>query len=233
MGNMQATAKDSKLQSPHLEDLGVHIKEVQPTVGVKTKVVVHLGNVGDRSPDEVPLEKTLRYSERFKDVYFIGIDLKPAPAGSRLPANVRQIRTDFLTGLRMLSDGSVDIISSEMGLGYYDGLGREYEPTTDGKMSWQGSKMTLIEFQAHNQGVLDYTKEVLVVSYDKLKVGGKINIAVDGSAFNMVKAALDESRFESEKVEVRKFTDADNKRTLWTRQFAALGRTVYQISARK
>lgn len=93
--------------------------------------------------------------------------------------------------------------------------------------------MNMGEIQAHNRGIMEYTKDVLAVAYDKLKVGGILIIAIDGSAFNILKVALDESKFEDDKVKIRGFTDAEKERTLWTRQFSSHGNTIYQISARK
>ena len=165
-------------------------------------IVVHLGNVGQ---GKELAEKTKKYSRRFGKVRFIGIDLAKFTRPGK-PRNWRQWNVDFLEGLERLRDNSVSIISSEMGVGYFD-------PPKGGSL-------------------LKYAKEVVGAAYKKLKPGGKLMVVLDDYIEPRVKEAITKAGFESEKTTIRPLKPTEYNRTFWTRLIKGKP-TLYQIIAIK
>lgn len=172
----------------------------------KKVTVVHLGNV-DTYGSLKPVVKTEKYAQRFPEVNFIGIDRLPIkPTHS----NWVQLRGDFHDELMKLENNSVDIISSELALGYYS---RHSDP-------WQG------DYKNH-------TKTVISQAHQKLKTGGRIYIAVGPDIIDNVVDSLKKIGFN--KIKVEKLRSKAKERTHYIQIFqsnATFG-PVYQISAVK
>ena len=170
-------------------------------------LVVHLGNLGN---DEGA--KTRTYSKRFPKMKFVGIDLE---SGSQdKPVNWEQIEGDFISGLKKLSNNSVDIISSELAVGHYERL-------VNGKIKMLKER---------------YTKKVVKLIWKKLKLGGKVIIVVGDSQAE--KCVIDAVKKYFKIHEIRPLSKHELNRTLYSRQYALkphdyLSHGLYQISAKK
>jgi len=174
-------------------------------------VIVHLGNIDDYSEKDGLASKTASYSERFPKFKFIGIDLTYLYL--RPPASLtwEQLKASFESGLKKLKDNSVDIISSEMALGYY-GSNNIFHPK-------------LYDYKEH-------TCHSIKIAYKKLRKGGKLLIAVGDDVIDLIKQAVKEAGFRKNKVEIRLMTEKERKRTTW---LSATGwvKNFYQITAKK
>lgn len=173
-----------------------------PRAGVAKKRfdVVLLGNVGCAQFGEKS------YARIAPNLRIAGIDLKPL--GEKLPKNMKQIRKGFAEGLERLEDNSVSIIKSGLALGHYDERGR-MEKTR--RMPLIGVKRPLTK---RNRFVV-YTGKVLEVAYRKLEKGGQLRATfLDERALQVMKKALEGSRFEQGKVTVKWVSGGKKQRPL-------------------
>ncbi len=159
----------------------------------KRPIFVHLGNVGDpeffrRGPGA---DKTRKFAERFPQVDFVGVDLRAVEPTTK---NWVQHQADFLTGLQKLEDNSVNHISSDLALGYYDAKGACDD-------FWK------------------YTEQVLKLAKRKLKQGGKLRISVSENRKKII-LLIKQLGFSS--IEVRPFSREEYNRTSWTQQLPGL-----------
>jgi len=184
---------------------------LRPVAPKRRRLVVHVGNVGARCEGEIPSDKTRRYAKRFPGFDFVGID--PRPDNSAKPPNWRQLKESDVNGLKRLKDNSVDIISSDMGLGYF---------TESGAFALSGSDTRR-----------RHIEKSLKLAFEKLKPKGKLLISVGGAKLkNAVRKALLRAGFEPKKIHARAFTKNENGRTVWT-EFFSRGTKLYQIIAQK
>jgi len=170
------------------------------------RVVVHLGNVGDISSSGFAA-KTDSYSSRFPETKFIGIDSSFLSLKSKRN-NWQQMKTTFNAGLRKLKDNSVDIISSELALGYYD------SKTTETTNAGQGN------FKR-------YTKTTINTAFKKLKSNGKLQLAVTGSVVLNVLEALKKAGFQEKKAVMYELSGSELNRTFWFKEHKKI--PIYQI----
>ena len=194
-----------------------------PTRPKQTKrrpLFVHLGNVGERNPDETPAEKTKRYARRFPGIDFIGIDKKQldlAQYPDQTLPNWKQELTDFQNGLKHQADNSLHAISSDIAFGHNYNLGTRFT---------------------------QYHQELLRIAYKKLIPGGKLFAAVGdeiaqlnkyGAPTNHIKAlkkVFQRSPFKNH-FTIRPLTAAEAQRTYWAQVWTTQYRPVYQIIAEK
>jgi len=171
--------------------------------------IIHLGNVRDRGitqGEPRTAAKTRRYAKRFRKFQFVGIDIAPMPG--RRPKNLEQRRKNFSEGLEKEIDNSVDLISSEMALGYYKAYPKSM---IDTKSSRKRRK---------------HTKETIKLAFIKLKPGGKMHITVGNPVLREILKTLKKTGFE---VEHRKSTHKEWLRTFFT----AKTKKRYEITATK
>ena len=171
------------------------------------RVVVHLGNIDDYGQlhdHTVTARKTRMYSERFPNVEFVGIDKRPL-RGER-PENLTQYLADFKEGLEKRGDASVDVISSEYALGYYD------------------REQTLSEASIDR-----HARSVIKTAFAKLKEGGKIHIVVSEKVCDRVVSVLASAGFKPEKIKTHPLPKSHLKRTYAIERFGG----GIQISAEK
>ncbi len=198
----------------------------------KKRVVVHLGNSGLGRIGESNYQKTRAYSERFKGMQFIGISKKSKdfakPIGGlpkikkkqrteSAPKGWTQLNEDFLSGLKRIPKGTVDVISSDLAFGWYTKRGYDIIKGRENyKTSLRNGK---------------YFQKVIEAAHKALKKGGKFYIAIDGAHLEGTMKALSasENKFS---VTVRGFTKSEYTRTFWTQ---VIGETnaLYQITAVK
>ncbi|MFH1290481.1 MAG: hypothetical protein ABIH92_03670 [Nanoarchaeota archaeon] len=193
-----------------------------PSPLTKETTIVHLGDLS--LPRENPMEKTRQYGFAYPNVRFIEID-----KGSELadfPPNCEHITADFKTGLERLDDESVWSINSNLALGIYDEIGRQY---------WRGKTEILTgpEGPGDKDSVKKHTRETLEVAHRKLRNGGKLNFSVYGEVLDLMRESLEESPFENDKFEIREFEPNEYDRTHYTRVCKRENVTMYQITARK
>jgi hypothetical protein len=185
-------------------------------------VVVHLGNVGygDGRPDsrETPARKTREYAWRFPNTLFIGIDLREFRGHTR--DNFIQIKANFPQGLKRLRDDSVDVISSDLGLGHYDPDGTDPADMEGllGAMFYGWTRQN--------------TADTLKVAHMKLRKGGKLLLAVGKDAAETLPKDLEVAGFAKGKVTVRNFMPNEHGRTYWTHEYNLKG-PLYQVTAEK
>ncbi|OIO24378.1 hypothetical protein AUJ14_06310 [Candidatus Micrarchaeota archaeon CG1_02_55_22] len=175
----------------------------------RQRLVVHLGNMGQARPEETAT-KTRRYAERFPNVRFIGIDLL---SRSRLlpqdgqRSNWQQVQARFKDGLESsVEDGSADVISAEMSVGYY----------LDGKTT------------AAKQKELG---QLLDLCHRKLKPGGKLFIVTGTDAGDRLERAFNSSKFNRYRTNRVRATGQD--RTMWMSRFERMKAVNIQFSAAK
>ena len=168
------------------------------------RTIVHLGNVGEGFEGEIESKKTRDYSERFPGFDFFGIDLKEL---ADKPTSWRQVRADFLTGLDRFPDGSVDIITSDRALGEFNRL-------------------------AGTSGFEEYTKKVVEKAHAKLRPGGKLLFSVPGILVQKIRPIVEDSPFDSERMEIREFKKNEYARTYWSEYKPAVGK-IFQITLQK
>ena len=153
--------------------LRVQIKyRTSPRQDIPKPVFVHLGNAG---PFFARAMKTKKYSERFSNVEFVGIDLKQVTSNK---PNWRQINANFADGLNQLEDHSVSLISSDFALGFY---------TPKGRHMFKGKQ------------VEQHTEETIRIAYQKLKAGGKLLFAVNKPTGMPLEYSLTSIRISLEK----------------------------------
>ncbi len=157
----------------------------------KKRLIVHLGNIDDFRKIRLSWEtrakpreaaKTAEYADRFQGMHFIGID--QLELKETLSQNWTQFKADFKEGLERLKDNSVDLISSEMSLGYY------------------GPKFEGIRQSLKGKGYKKHTYRTMEVAFRKLKRGGKIHIVVAGTTSELIVRALKRAGFEEKKIKV-------------------------------
>ena len=159
-------------------------------------IIVHLGNIG---LDDAA--KTRQYAKRFQNFRFYGIDL--AKLTGQIPSNWEQIKTNFLNGLSIFQDDSIDIVSSELGLGYYNANGEISDPFFN--------KIELEKIEK-------YTKNVVECIFKKLKKGGKLLIVVGrGEHRDYVLNSLNIFHFRI--LEMRKLRENELERTGYIKHF--------------
>jgi hypothetical protein len=194
------------------------------------RLIVHLGNLG---VPKMP-EKSLKYSERFPNFGFFGIDMMPLDEGSKAPPNFRQIRSDFVDGLGRFRDGSISLISSEMAVGYYTRKGDEYTPMLKMRTPMSPTDMELFRRRMKvNDSVREYTLDTIRTAHTKLREGGKLLAVVDDSVVDFVKEAMVDSGFAKERVSETPIAASEGGRTPWMGRFLKHGHKLYQLSAQK
>jgi len=169
----------------------------------RKKVIVHLGNVDDARKTSIggkteyrEAAKTAEYANRFPDFQFIGIDkLKLNPK----EANWLQIEADFMEGLERLENNKVDVISSEMAVGYF------------------GPRFTGAR-NAKNKGYKTHTAAVLVSAYKKLRPKGRMHLVVRGELVHLIKKSLLQAGFEEEKITMKKMPKNSSHQTRWIKR---------------
>jgi len=170
-------------------------------------LVVHLGNLGS---DEGA--KTRTYAKRFPKIRFVGIDLESVSQDK--PVNWEQIEGDFISGLKKLSNNSVDILSSELAVGHYGRL-------VNGKIKMLKER---------------YTQKVVRLIWKKLKLGGRVIIVVGD--ISAKKCVIDAVKKYFKINEIRPLSKHELNRTLYSRKYALkphdyLSDGLYQINAQK
>lgn len=165
------------------------------------RLVVHLGNMGSHRG-----EKTRKYAKRFPNIKFIGIDLTPLvrlPGEAKKPRNWKQQQGDFFTRLRRQKPDSVDVISSELAVGYY---GRPEQ-----NMESDRSRPAP-------------TTQLLKTIHEKLKPGGKCFLVVDSIIRDRLLEMLANTPFRPEKISFYRIPTQHMDRTNWMRsnQFPVL-----------
>jgi len=170
----------------------------------KRRTVVHLGNV-DGAPHA---EKTKRYAKMFPKTEFVGIDL--IGLRGRRQTNFRQIKADFVSGLKKLRNNSVSIISSELAFGLYPKPGAYPSNTQKAK----------------------YTAEALTQVHAKLVPGGKLLVSIDEYNLQPLKAALKRSPFKATNIEIREFKKHEYERSFYSREFKDYP-ILYQVTVTK
>lgn len=161
----------------------------------KPPVVVHIGNVGLSYENEQSCAKTRKFSKRFKDIKFIGIDLRKASSNAK---NWVQMHTDALNGLKKLRNGSVSIIRSEMALGYY----------TEQKISESTT--------ANLSSSVKYAQKVMEVAVRKLKPTGKLVIVADKDVAKELIKLSEKCGFKGVQSE---FVTNEKATSYWTQRF--------------
>jgi hypothetical protein len=161
-------------------------------------IVVHIGNVGLSYPHEELCAKTKKFSSKFPNIKFVGVDLRGASSTNR---NWKQIKGDAVFGLKSLKDNSVSIIRSEMALGYYT---------------------SAILGKSHTESLLPsvgYAKKVMEVAIKKLKPNGKLVIVADKSVAEELVKLKNESGFSKVTLE-----PVANEGTVsyWTKKYTDL-----------
>ncbi len=190
----------------------------------KKRVIVHLGNVGSGKTkvgtikiNHFPAQKTFAYAKKFPNFKFIGIDALHLGLYMQIkPKNMNQIKAGFKGGLGKLKDNSVDLISSEMALGYY------------------GSKFKGVN-KSQKGNYREYTKKVTERAYKKLKSGGKLLIALDSDIIASVFDSLVSVGFKPENIKAKLMTKKESQRTYWLENYKKehQGIIFYQLSAVK
>jgi|GEM_PF-1932677 len=173
----------------------------------RKRIVVHLGNIGyhdtsTKKEGEVYYKSTLpanqikthKYAKRFRDIDFIGIDLKKYTQFR--PKNWMQMQLDFLDGLKKLENNSIDLISSEMSVGYYT----------------KGAKEIFDE---------TYNRQLLNLAYQKLVPGGKLMIALTTPRLKLLRQIIIESQFPKRKRKIKLMTKKEQERTYWLQKYNA------------
>ena len=157
--------------------------------------IVHLGNVGG-----VQARRTAEFAARFPQFEFIGIDVKKARPNT---ANWIQFKGDFVRGLKHIPLNSIDLVSSELAVGYYG-----VRP-----------HLSMKRIDAH-------AVRTIAVAYLRLKKGGKLLLVVTGNPdptelapelrkANFVEHILSDlakTRFDPYKIVVREATRKEYKK---------------------
>lgn len=155
-------------------------------LNIQKKKIVHLGNVGEDSA-----YRSKQLAKRFSNFDFYGVDLKKITDSSLLhpnirisetlrnlrdrrllkpkPKNLEQIQKDFVQGLNRFKDGSLDLVSSDFGVGFYK------KERNIGKLKSAIKKEMDIGVSAYI-GADTYTRKVINLIYKKLKPNGKVII---------------------------------------------------------
>jgi hypothetical protein len=197
-----------------------------PAKKPKERIIVHLGNVGYMSIDELPAEKTLRVLkgvgklESLKGTKVVGIDENSLK--HFVFPNWKQIRADFVGGLSQLEDSSVSLISSEMALGYF---GRMLDTPSEADISIETIRGRLPK--------IEYTRSVLDLSFRKLCAEGKLVLVVGESAMPHLRTAFQDSPFSQAKIEIRELSEKEMGMTYWTRKGKGSGKRFFEITAKK
>ena len=165
----------------------------------RKRIVVHLGGVG--LPGEKQLAKTREYAKRFPNVKFKSVDLKKY-TGPKIK-NVETRVADFKEGLEFETDGTVDVISSELALGHH---GAAYKTPKD------------------------HTFETFQVALKKLRKGGKLIFVMDALMRTEIRKQLITAGFSPEKITIRRLKTIERQRTHWTRNYKGF---LYQTTAVK
>ncbi|MFH0863434.1 MAG: hypothetical protein V1875_10475 [Candidatus Altiarchaeota archaeon] len=153
------------------------------------------------------LSKTMKY-DWYPKTEFIGIDLNECTPRT---TNWRQIRANFKEGLDRLEDGTVDLIISDMSIGFYNRLG-----------------IMLSDCKP----LRDYTTETLRGAYAKLKNKRKILLSVVEERIDLVRGCLFLAGFNEGDIKVSKFGESHYDRTPYTRELKQM-RQGYWIAAEK
>ncbi len=176
------------------------------------RIVVHLGNVGDNPEQTIPLKqlakKTAEYAKRFSDTQFIGIDLQRLRREKT--NNWIQEITDFEYGLEKLKDNSVDLVSSELGVGYYGA----------NPFATPGDKTR-------------YTFSTIKTAFHKLKPKGKLMLVVDEGALSNIQKGIRDAGFDPKKVVVYRIPEKSLDRTRWMSKGKGLKGFFFQVIAQK
>lgn len=186
------------------------LRKMSKKTPLRKRVVVHLGNTADTT-GFVLAEKTNAYSARFPNTQFIGIDVLPVPGTRR--NNWQQIKASFNAGLKRLKNNSVDLISSEMALGYYDSKSNGLRQSKTGNYKY-------------------YTQTTIKTAFQKLRPGGKLQIAVTQEVIGDIIAALKKAGFKEKNTGLNKIKKDSAKRTAYIKYFSHTS-PVYQIVAVK
>lgn len=174
---------------------------------IRKPIVVHLGNVGEKTKAG---GKTERYAKKFKSTKFIGIDLRHKKSNKK---NWIQKQADFVKGLEALKDGSVKIISSEMGIGYY---GKPKKTPT-----WNPKE------------VAEYTKQTINLCYRKLAKGGKLHFVVEFRMINFINGIINQTPFDVSKKKLRLVDGKVENRTFWMKEYTQQGVTLLEFTLQK
>lgn len=170
----------------------------------KKPLVVHLGNRGVTTTSfflkEKLYEKTIAFAKRFKSLNFIGIDPHGFP---RTRKNWKQLRTDALKGLNKLEDNSVNMISSDMMIGYY------------------GKRASFPLVLEYPNIARTYATNVFKIARKKLKSKGIIYATVDADRVELIIKSATAAGFSKEKISITKIAkENEAKNSFWTKEFA-------------
>ena len=151
----------------------------------KPPMVVYLGGV--EKSDEIEKTDFIKKAKRFSKFPFLSIGTFNRN-GRKLPKNARTNFADWIIGLKKLKDGSVGVLRSHLGLGYYTELSKDKA----------NSFARLHHFDInYDRKVITYTAKVLEAVHTKLKTNGVITIIAENGgrfcntrALNNIKAAL-------------------------------------------
>lgn len=165
------------------------------------RVVVHLGNRGLGLFREKKFEKTTRLASRFRNLLFKGIDIREGK--STLP-NWKQGTGDAIKKLKKFKDSSVNMISSDMFVGYYD-------------------KNLTKKFQISSEDTRNtYAKKILKLGYRKLKPKGTFYVTTDFITADQIIRSAVEAGFSSEKITRHLiYPDQEAKNSYWTKYWDA------------
>ncbi|GEM_PF-1933618 len=197
------------MQKRQIPPLRLRLKRKIDLIPSKRKIV-HLGNVGE---DAAYRSKML--AKRFPNFEFYGVDLKGIDSSvyvhegmrfskfsnrkerllEKVPENLVQLKTDFLGGLSKFKDNSIDMVTSDFALGFYE-------------KAHSLLKLKILNIGRSISGLAksskEYTSEVITQIHRKLKPNGKIVVYyfVDNLNFeDQVSGKLVENRNYSQFVE--------------------------------
>jgi len=180
-----------------------------PKTTPKKRIIVHLGNVGYDSA-----RKTRTYADRFNEFKFVGIDKKNIHAHTTnkvsIPKNLKQIESEFLTGILKLKDKSVDLITSDFAVGHY---------ALKEKEKIHGSFGSPKTYLSHKE----YTERIMQLCYNKLKVGGKAIFVVfvspleENNALGNIKLGIKNIPFQKVDVQTLSPEKLKNISSHWSR----------------
>ncbi len=199
-------------------------------------IIVNLGNIG--FPGEPAAAETIRLAKRVPGLRVIGIDRRRLPSMGAQPGkknwrdkkmphgyygrrikNWQQVQADFRRGLEQLRDNSVSHITSKLGLGHYTAAAKELKKAELYEVSPNIFLQRQKYYERLKPFVKKHTAEVLQIAYRKLKSGGRVKLVVGEPVLETVKAALAETPFNQEKIEIRKMPSKRYVGTIEMRQY--------------
>lgn len=163
------------------------------------RVIVHLGNRGLDFKKEPRFEKTFTFARRFKNFLFKGIDIRH---GKSSLSNWEQQTGDALKKLREMKNSSINMISSDMFVGYYD------------NMTLKKTKIV------NSRESKSYSEQLFSVALKKLKPKGTFFVTIDNENAGFVIAAAKKAGFKKENItfkEIKRQLERGN--SYWTRSW--------------